>query len=156
MLDQFFYELNKGIYAIGPDWAVISIFLIIILIALYAVIALQVNRLFHAGMGVIILIVVTYIPLVCFPKILESLYLTLGLITPWYLQSVPNVIIFPTLWLPAIFGSVLIWTVCAVAVDLIKGKPLLTKRINARIEQYADDLSRQKIEQWRQEKIKFE
>ncbi|CAG7651598.1 hypothetical protein ACFQI7_28030 [Paenibacillus allorhizosphaerae] len=152
MLDQFFYRIDKGIYEAGADWAVIGVFFIIILIACYCVLALKVNRLLHAGVAVFILMFVTYFPCVSFPQLLEGAYLHLGLITPWYIEAVPNVIRFPTLWLHAILIPVSIWTVFAMMKDLLRGDPLLTKKIIARRHEYALEVDRQLREQWRKEK----
>lgn len=153
MLDQLFYQVNKSLYAAGPDLAVISVFVLILLIAQYCVIALKVNRLLHAGIAVFVLFLVSYIPCVMFPQILEGIYLKSGLITPWYLQAVPEVIIFPTLWLPAVLVPVAVWTVCVMVSDTLRGKPLLTKNIIGRDHENADEISRQMFEQWRLEKI---
>ncbi|MDQ0896346.1 MULTISPECIES: hypothetical protein [unclassified Paenibacillus] len=152
MLDHTFYQAVKVIYAAGPDWAVISVFVLIILIALYCVLASKVNRLLHAGIAVFVCLLVTYMPCVWFPQILEGIYLKLGLITPWYLETVPKIIVFPTLWLPAILVPIALWTVCVMVADTLGGKPLLTKKIIARNHENALDINRQMVEQWRLEK----
>ncbi|MFC5449072.1 hypothetical protein ACFPOG_12435 [Paenibacillus aestuarii] len=156
MLDQLFYNLDKAIYTAGSDWAVIGIFILIILVFVYFILALQVNRLLHAGVAAFVLLLVTFAPLVSFPPILDGIYLHLGLLTPWFVENVPHVIRFPTLWLPVILVPVAVWTVLAMILDTLRGQPLLTKKIRARNHQLSAEASRRMIDELCQKNLEQE
>ncbi|WNR45119.1 hypothetical protein [Paenibacillus roseipurpureus] len=128
MLDKLFYHFAEGIVRAGPDWAIIGMFAFICTAGLVVYAALQVWRLLEALLAFIIIGFVTFWPCAMFPSVLEYGYLKFSLITPWYIEHVPSMFRFPTLWLFAIGMPVVCRLVIVLLIDGLRGNPLVTRK----------------------------
>ncbi len=162
MLDHFFYNLDKLIISGGPDYAVIGVFIFVgVFLPLTFVMALKIPRFKETVIGFITAACVTFFLFTMKDTLLDTLYLKLGLITPWYVDNMPFVLRFPTLWFSLLLSAASLWFLFRVLRDLRNGEPLTTKKIiekryeegEASSQAWIEDL-RQKALQAKQDEVK--
>ncbi len=88
----------------GPDWMILALFVQIILVCFLVWLSLIVPRIMRVCVLFIVIASMTYFPLAAFPSLLVNGYLHMGLISPWHIQNVPQILHFPTLWLFSLCG----------------------------------------------------
>lgn len=124
MFDDLFYKISVYLFGQHPSINFILVFVLVTLALLLLFACTKIRRLLYATALFFGLTAVSFFPVFAFPSILDSLFLQLGLVTTWYVKSVPEVIRTPTLWFTALLFCTFMYFVVGCIKDIRQKVPL--------------------------------